>query len=212
MTKKVNAKRKHKRRGIVWIIILSFLFLIGIYYFKLVCPLVIDLSGERARSISTGIISDVVGDVMGMGVSYDDLVEISYATDGIQSIEVDTVKVNEIVRMITKGVQDRVDGLKDEKIGIALGTFTGIPFLYGRGCEIGIKMLPMGSVTSNISSSLISQGINQTLHRLYFTISIRLALVLPAKTQEFVTTQEILVCESVIVGKVPSVYMGEGLI
>lgn len=207
-------KKKSKARRIAWITILSFLVAISVYYFKIVCPLISSLSEEKARSISLSVISEVVGDVMVSGeVGYNDLVNVTYSADNhVETIEVNTVKVNELIRLVTKEVQIRIDDLKNESVGINLGTFTGIPFLYGVGPEINIKIVPIGTVNSNIVSSLNSCGINQTLHRLYFIISTRLGLVLPTKTQDFVTSQEVLVCESVIVGKVPSVYMGDNLI
>lgn len=208
-----KTKKKSKVRRIVWISILSFLLVIGVYYFKIVCPLITKLSEERARSISISAISEVVGDVMSSGVSYDDLVKVTYsAQNSIETIEVDTVKVNELIRVVTKEVQTKIDGLKDESVGINLGTFSGIPFLYGLGPQINIKIIPIGTVNSNVISSLNSCGINQSLHRLYFTISVRLGLVLPTKTQDFLTSQEVLVCESVIIGKIPSVYLGDNLI
>lgn len=209
-----KTKKKSKARRIVWISILSFLLIIGVYYFKIVCPLISKLSEEKARSISISAISEVVGNVMSGGeIDYNDLVKVTYSSQNyVETIEVDTIKVNELIRVVTKEVQAKIDGLKNESIGINLGTFTGIPFLYGLGPEINIKIIPIGTVNSNIVSSLNSCGINQSLHRLYFTISVRLGLVLPTKTQDFLTSQEVLVCESVIVGKIPSVYLGDNLI
>lgn len=214
MSDEINRKTNKKRRRIAWITVLSFLFVIGVYYFQVVCPLITKLSEEKARSVSTSTISEVVGEVMTSGgLTYNDLVKITYSNDNsVETIEVNTVKVNELVRLVTKEVQNRIDNLKNDGIGIALGTFTGIPFLYGVGPEIGIKIVPIGTVNSNIFSSLSSCGINQSQHRLYFTISTRLGLILPTKTQDFITSQEVLVCESVIVGKIPTVYLGDNLI
>lgn len=210
----VTKKKTKRKRRIALITVLSFLFAICLYYFQVVCPLVEDLSEEKARAVSTSAISEVVGDVMADGgITYNDLVRITFSNDNsVETIEVNTIKVNELVRLVTKEVQERIDRIKDSEIGIALGTFTGIPFLYGRGPEIGIKIVPVGTVNSNILSSLTSCGINQSLHRLYFTISARMGLVLPTKTQDFITSQEVLVCESVIVGKIPSVYFGNNII
>lgn len=210
-----TAKRKKSRtRRIVCISILSFFVVIALYYFKIVCPLISRLGEEKVRSISLSIISEVVGETMSSKtIEYGDLVKISYSSEkSIEAIEIDTIKVNELIRQVTKQVQIKIDNLKNEQIGINLGTFTGIPFLYGVGPEINVKIIPIGTVNSDIMSSLTSCGINQSLHRLYFTISVRLGLILPSKTQNFITSQDVLVCESVIVGQIPSFYLGNNLI
>ena len=207
-------KKRAKRRRMAWITVLSFLFVVGLYYFKFVTPIVTKLSEEKARSLSTTIMSEVVGNVMTNGnFSYNDLVKITYSSENtVETIEVNTIKVNEIIREVTKDVQLKFDHLKDEGIGISIGTFSGIPFLYGKGPQIGIKIVPIGTVSSNVYSSLQSGGINQSYHRLYFTISARLGLILPSKTQDFTTSQDVLICESIIVGKIPSVYFENNLI
>lgn len=61
-------------------------------------------------------------------------------------------------------------------------------------------------------SNFTSSGINQTLHRLYFTVSGTIGMILPAQTQNFVTELEVLICESVIVGEIPDVYLQGSLI
>ena len=207
-------KKRKKRRRIAWITVLSFLFVMGVYYFKVVCPIVTKLSEEKARSVSTTVISEVIGDVMtSANVTYDSLVKITYSSENtVETIEINTIKVNELIREVTKDVQIKLDNLKNEKISIAIGTFTGIPFLYGKGVQIGVKIVPIGTVSSHIYSSLSSSGINQSQHRLFFTISARLGLILPLQTQDFITSQDVLICESVIVGKIPSVYLGDNLI
>ena len=112
-------KKRKRRRRIAWITVLSFLFVVGVYYFQVVCPLITKLSEEKARSVSTSTISEVVGDVMaGGGVSYNDLVKITYSSENsVETIEVNTVKVNELVRLVTKEVQNKIDALKNEGIG-----------------------------------------------------------------------------------------------
>ena len=145
--------------------------------------------------------------------TYNDLVHITYSSaNKIELIEVDTVQVNIVIRKITEGVQSKFNTLGQEGINIALGTFTGIPFLYGIGPDISVKLVPVGTVNTKVMSNFTSSGINQTLHRLYFTVSGTIGMILPAQTQNFVTELEVLICESVIVGEIPDVYLQGSLI
>lgn len=206
--KRIKLSRKAKWR-IVIAILLSLVVLSFFYYFKVVCPIVVGLSEEKVRSIATASISSVVGNVMAdENTSYDKIVHIVKDTnDKIELIEVDTVEVNLLIREITKLVQEEFDKLGENGIDISLGTFSGIPFLFGYGPNININLVPVGSVQTNIKSNFVSAGINQTLHRLYFVVSTIIGMVLPGMTQNFTTNLEVLLCESVIVGEIPEIYL-----
>lgn len=206
--KRIKLSRKAKWR-IVIAILLSLVVLSFFYYFKVVCPIVVGLSEEKVRSIATASISSVVGNVMAdENTSYDKIVHIVKDTnDKIELIEVDTVEVNLLIREITKLVQEEFDKLGENGIDISLGTFSGIPFLFGYGPNININLVPVGSVQTNVKSNFVSAGINQTLHRLYFVVSTIIGMVLPGMTQNFTTNLEVLLCESVIVGEIPEIYL-----
>lgn len=212
--KKKHLSAKTKLR-IFFAVILALIALLFFYYIKVVCPIVVKLSEEKIRSLATSTISEVVGDVMSNEqLSYSDLVHITYSSNSnkVELIEIDTITINVIIREITKGVQDRFNFLSNEGISIALGTFTGIPFLYGIGPDISVKLVPVGTVNTAIQSSFVSAGINQTHHRLYFEVSSVVGMVLPAMTRNFTTKLEVPLCESIIVGEIPSVYLNGGLI
>ena len=167
--KKKRLSRKAKFR----IFLACFLLLIigiGFYYFKIVCPIVITLSEEKVRSLSTKVISSAVAQVLVEdAVNYKDIVDIKYDNNNdVKSIEVNSVQVNMIVRRATELVQFEMDTLGKEGITVAMGTFTGIPFLFGVGPNISLQLVPVGTVNTNFLSSFQSVGINQSLHKLYF--------------------------------------------
>ena len=66
-------------------------------------------------------------------------------------------------------------------------------------------------IGSSFDSKFVSVGINNTLHKIYLTISARVDMNLPIKKQTINVKQQILLCESVIVGKVPNVYFDNGI-
>ena len=182
--KRIKLSRKAKWR-IVIAVLLALVVLCFFYYFKVICPIVVGLSEEKVRSIATASISTVVGDVMAdENTSYDKIVHITRdANDKIELIEIDTVQVNLLIREVTRLVQEEFDKLGENGITISLGTFTGIPFLFGYGPDVNINLVPVGSVQTNVQSSFVSAGINQTLHRLYFVVSTIIGMVLPGMTQ-----------------------------
>lgn len=50
-------------------------------------------------------------------------------------------------------------------------------------------------------------GINQTKHSLYLNVIADISIVMPSRTENFAVTTDILVCECVLIGKVPDVYL-----
>mgnify|MGYP002799709729 FL=1 len=164
--------------------------------------------------MATSTISTVVGDVMiDEGISYNNLVNITYSSENkVELIEIDTVQINIIIREITKRVQEEFNTLGEEGLNISLGTFTGIPFFFGLGPDISVKLVPVGTVNTKVSSVFNEAGINQTLHRLYFVVQSNIGMVLPALTQNFTTELEVLLCENIIVGEIPNVYLQGSII
>ncbi len=206
-------RRKKRSRKTKWVIalvcILCVLTLLFVYYFKVVTPIVVTLSQEKVRSFSTVLISQSVEEVMLTGdVRYEDLVDVKLnSANEIVMINTNSVEINRLVRQVTNLVQTRLDAINNTEIFIALGTFTGIPFLYGLGPDIAVQLIPVGSVNTRFSSNFTSAGINQTLHRLYFVISLTVGMVLPANTQNVVVDFEVQISESIIVGKIPEILL-----
>lgn len=210
--KVVKVRRRWKKKTKVKAVIcalLVFLILALVYYFAVVCPAVVALSQEKIRSIATQTISEVVGEVLTSGnYTYDELVEVTYSSENkISQISTNSTQVNLLVREVTAKVQERFDQLDSTQVVVNLGSFTGIPFLFGYGPEITLNLVPIGTVQTNFETKFLSAGINQTLHSLYFDVNAILGLILPGSTQNFDTNLQVLICESVIVGEIPSIYL-----
>ena len=123
-------------------------------------------------------------------------------------ISVNTVVVNQLARRFYQVAQVYLDRMGDNGIDIALGTFTGLPFLVGIGPKINIKLVQIGAMTSTFTSSFHSAGINQTNHSLYINLYASVSLILPAYHSTVDSVTEFLVVESIINGEVPDVYLG----
>lgn len=188
----------------------AFLFLsVFVYYLKVVCPIVVSVSKDKIRSLATFSISESVGEVIAQeSITYDQLVRISYSSQNeVELIEVDSIKVNLLMREITSLVQKKFDDFSKKGINVALGTFTGIPFLYGVGPQVTVQLVPVGAVKTSMEGDFVSAGINQTLHTLNFVVSSTIGMVLPIKTESISTQLQVMICQNVIVGKIPNVYL-----
>ena len=205
-------QRKSRKRRMI--IAITFLVLIVasifLYIFCVINPIVKEATWASIYSLSTSAVSDAVYDVIAEeNLQYEDLVEISYDNNNeISLISIDTVLVNNLARRFYQVAQVYLDRMGDNGLDIAIGTFTGLPFLVGVGPTINIKLVQIGAMTSCFKSKFTSAGINQTNHSLYIELHASVSLVLPTYSSTVDSVTEFLVTESVIVGDVPEVYLG----
>ena len=203
-------KRKRRKARILLTLVLSFVVLIFLYVFCVVNPVVVEATRQTILSLSTSAVSDAVLQVLtDEGVDYEDLVSVEYDTNGdVTMISLQTVVLNKLARKIYQVAQHNLDTMGENGIDVSLGTFTGLPFLSGFGPKINLKLVPIGAMTTNFESEFKSAGINQTNHSVFVKLFASVSLILPAYTATIDSTTEMLVAESVIVGKVPDVYFG----
>jgi sporulation protein YunB len=80
----------------------------------------------------------------------------------------------------------------------------------GRGPDIRINIYPIGAIVCTFSSVFTQAGINQTNHKIYVNVTSSINVVLPIHNKRIESTTQILICESVIIGKVPHFYLDGG--
>lgn len=207
---KVRGKIKKKTKvKAIFIALLVFIVLFCIYYFKIICPAIVALSQEKIRAYATQTISEVVGDVLSDdNYTYQNLVEISYSSENkVSQISLNSTLVNLLVRAVTEKTQEKFEQLDNLSVLVNLGSFSGIPFLFGVGPLVKLNLVPVGTIQTKFDTTFTTAGINQTLHSLYFDVTAILGILLPASTQNLQTNLQILICESVIVGEIPSIYL-----
>lgn len=59
---------------------------------------------------------------------------------------------------------------------------------------------------TDLKSEFTSQGINQTLHRIYLNVKCRVNILTPFQDLEKEITNQVLLAENVIVGRIPNTY------
>lgn len=75
-----------------------------------------------------------------------------------------------------------------------------------------IQISPVGTVETDLRSEFSSQGINQTLHRVYLDVKCKVNILTPFKDIEKEIVNQVLLVENIIVGRIPETYYNlEGL-
>jgi len=210
---KYKKKKKRKLKLIYKILIILFvlIFCFIMFFIFVVNPMIGYSADVKANSIIQAGLNDAVAKVFDYSITYDDLVDIFRDSDGnITDIEIKSTKINSLAQQTVQMSEVFLDGLKNTKVGITLGTMTGIKSFAGFGPTIDFTLVPVGSVTAKYKSVFESEGINQTRHAIYVEISSVVSVLLPLKNKMITTTVDVYVAENIIVGKVPAVYLSGG--
>ncbi len=205
-------KRLHRKKSfVIKLTIVIFLIIFLMYYFFVVSPIIKTYTSAETRAVTEEAINRAVSNVINQSLKYDSLIDISYTASGdIASFTANQFEINSISREIVEQAQIEMQTLGDKGLNINLGTFSGMPFLIGRGPIINLKLTPIGAVSSSFESTFESVGINMTKHTLYLYINVHVNIVLPIKSYDIYTSNQVLLAESIIIGKVPEVYLNGG--
>jgi sporulation protein YunB len=124
----------------------------------------------------------------------------------IQIINANVLRINQVTSDIAVAIQKALDNNEKNKIYIYSGAITGIRFLSGTGPRIPLKIASVGNIDTDLRSEFISQGVNQTLHRVYLNVKTNVSILSSFKTIESSIENQVLIAEHVIIGEIPSNY------
>ncbi len=160
------------------------------------------------RSITTVAVNDAVYYTLSDSVRYEDLVTVERDGEGnVNSITSNALQINRIARDTAYMSQENLQTMSAEGIEVPLGAFTGVEAWAGFGPRVRMRIIPISNVACRFVSSFESAGINQTKHSVYLEVVADISIVMPAATSNFASLTEVLICESVLVGRVPDTYL-----
>lgn len=199
-----SLKRKQKIAKIFIIIVIAFSTVKIVL--DAISPIFNALCEDKAKSIATIISNNEATNVM-KDHTYDELFTIEKDNDGnITMIKSNIIPINEIISDVAVKIQNSINKRGSENIKISIGSFTGSKLLSGRGPGIPIKISSIGNVETDLRSEFSAQGINQTLHRVYLQVDCEVCILTPYNTISEKVSNQVILIENVIVGKIPNTY------
>ena len=124
----------------------------------------------------------------------------------IKMISGNIFTINEITSNIAINIQKSLDNYEDTFIKMSLGSFTGSKLLSSIGPNIKIGLSSVGKVDTDVRSEFVSQGINQTIHRVYLQIDCKVSVLTPYENIDTDVGNQVLLVENVIMGEIPENY------
>ncbi len=114
------------------------------------------------------------------------------------------------INRLSAQVLERVVGATDNNtvsVEIPAGNLSGISFLMGKGPKIPVKIIVETTSTVGFNNTVVTAGINQSKHQITLVVNVDVNVLIPWCKRTANVTTEVLIADTVIVGKVPDTYL-----
>ena len=206
-TKRSKIRFQIKHPKIIMVIIAIFLLVNSILYFfdKNILPAVLSIGEEKLKREATNIINETALDIYSKDFNYNDMIITEKDNDGnITMLRADTVKLNYLSAKLVLASNDKISKLEEIGLKVPLGYMSKNLIFYNLGPNISIDMIQIGNITSSYESIFESAGINQTRHKIYLNVNMKMKLIVPLNSRDVEIVSQIPISETIIVGKIPN--------
>lgn len=206
-TKKPKMRFQIKHPKLILVIIAICVLFNSILYFfdKNILPAVLTIGEEMLKSEATKIINETALDIYSNQFDYSEMIITEKDNDGnITMLRADTVKLNYLSSKLILASNDKLGKLKEMGLDVPLGYMTKNLVFYNLGPKININMNQIGNITSEYESVFESAGINQTRHKIYLNVTMKMKIVVPLNSKDVEIKCQIPISETIIVGKIPN--------
>jgi len=184
--------------------VLAFVLCVWFYLRDLTCSMAI----SDARDAVIGAVNGTVQRILterSYGSDY--FVALEKGEDGaITAVTTNTAHVNEVSTEILRGIIESADSAT-LKLQIPLGDLLGSNLLLGRGPRVPVEITMLTSSCLSFENQLVSTGINQSRHTIILKATVDVDILIPWATVPDTVQTDILLAETVIVGRVPGTYL-----
>ncbi|NMA95478.1 MAG: sporulation protein YunB [Clostridiales bacterium] len=171
-------------------------------------PTVIAMSEARVEHMATIAMNNAVEKTLGSDIKYTDLVNILTDNNGnITMIQANTVRMNNLASDASSMTLFEITKMGDQGIEVPLGSMFNSRILAGRGPNIKIKIIPVGSVSTEFDTEFENAGINQTRHKIFLNMRAQVRVVVPLGSDVVSVSAKVPISETIIVGDVPDYYV-----
>jgi len=172
-------------------------------------PVLAQLAALQLDNQASAAINDAVQDTLtAEEITYDKLVELEKDTQG--NVRSNVAGLNRFRTALTARIDENLADLSVEELGIPVGSVVLPELFSGMGPRLVVRVLAVRTSDAAFRNRFSTVGINQTLHQIFIDIHVTVTILSLAGTQELAVDVTVLAAETVIVGNVPSTYIGLG--
>lgn len=205
--------RRWIRTGFWITLVLLVLGVIGFFTFRSrYNDVIVSLAMTRVTNATSDLINDGVSRQIAAGkVAYENIVYFEKDVSGnITALKTNIAQINLLKTETLDYVNETLLDTDNFDIGVPIGSLILPEFLSGQGPQIPVEVLSIRNSDANFHSNFTQAGINQTLHQLKMTVLVDVTVLVLGRTVDFTVSTDVIVAETVIVGRVPDTYLHTG--
>jgi len=212
------ARRRKRRKNGFWVkllpkislvLLVAVTVLVLIFMERSLAGTLLSFAEVQAKWLLTDAIHQAILEEVATEFRYSDLVTSEQdAHDGVVMIHTNMLKVNQMTSNAVIAIDDQLEKLTEREIFVPLGQVTGITFLADLGPKIRMQVLPVGHVAVRLEDRFEEAGVNQTRHLILLKVAGQVQVLVPFSQKQIPIEAEVPIADSVIVGPVPQVYLG----
>ena len=197
-----------KKRWMIPAVVLAMAFFLAAMVRTHVDPMIRALAEASVNDAASNLINAAIeGQLTDDGTEYEELVRLERDNSGnIAALTTNMRELNLLKTQVLERLDREIFEINEYPIGIPAGNLTGIQLMSGRGPRIPVEIVSVSSSDGQFRGEFLDAGINQTIHRIYLTVSMDLMILLPSGTVTDRVCSEVCVAETVLLGRVPDSY------
>jgi len=171
-----------------------------------------NLAQTQIMNATSDLINDAIDRQIQSGnIQYDRIVYFEKDLNGqITALKTNMSEVNRLKTDTLNIINDEILALDTSNLGIPIGSFLLPEIGAGKGPEIPIHILSIRNSDAEFHSNFFEAGINQTLQQLTMDVRVDVAVLVLGEISNFAVSAQVVVAETVIVGKVPDTLIQTG--
>ncbi|ASW42524.1 sporulation protein YunB [Clostridium isatidis] len=175
------------------------------FFHNNISPAVIKIAEDKLKNEATNIVYENALDIYSKEFDYSDIMSIEKDSEGnITLLRADTVKLNYLSSKLILTINNRITELENLGIEVPLGYMTKNLAIHKLGPKVNIDLEQIGNINTKYESIFESAGINQTRHKIYLNVSMKMRVVIPLNSKEVEISCQIPISETIVVGKIPN--------
>lgn len=167
-------------------------------------PIVCDIAREQIKNNISRLVSNTVKEKT-LGGEY---INVSYSGGAVSSISADTAALNALEAELVSEISEKISNIEEYDVYVSFSNLFDDEIIFGNtNFKLKAGVQPIYSVSSDIKTELSDAGINQTHYSIILSINVNVNAVLLISTIEIEEEYKICIADTVIVGKVPEIYL-----
>lgn len=207
----MNRKKRNRRRFLL-IVLCAFVLAVALTVRFRYVPFLREAARTRVVNVASDRINDAINAQISSGaVDYSRIIYLEKDVNGnITALRTNMAEVNRLKTLTLELLCGDLLEMDTEELCIPLGSILMPSFFAGKGPGLPIRIIALSTSDADFYSEFSAAGINQTLQRILLEIRLCMSIQTAAGIERVDVSTQIVVAETVIVGKVPGTYFELG--